>query len=46
MFSTLGFAGLVFAFLLLRADRRAGGVLEAPHRPHAQGLETTTAGGG
>jgi MFS family permease len=31
MFATLGVAGLVFAFLLLRADRRAGGVLEAPH---------------
>jgi len=31
MFATLGVAGLVFAFLLLRADRRAGGVLERPH---------------
>ncbi len=31
MFSSLGVAGLVFAFLLLRADKRAGGVLEKPH---------------
>jgi MFS family permease len=31
MFSSLGVAGLVFALLLLRADRRAGRVLEAPH---------------
>ena len=29
MFGTLGLAGLLFAFLLLRADRRLGGVLEA-----------------
>lgn len=29
MFAALGIAGLVFAFLLLRADRRASGVLEA-----------------
>ncbi|MEN6527136.1 MAG: MFS transporter, partial [Candidatus Polarisedimenticolia bacterium] len=28
MFSTLGVCGLVFAFLLLRADRREGGALE------------------
>ncbi len=31
MFSMLGVAGLVFAFLLLRADKRAGGHLERPH---------------
>jgi MFS family permease len=31
MFSTLGVAGLVFAVLLLGADRRSGGVLERPH---------------
>jgi nitrate/nitrite transporter NarK len=31
MFATLGIAGLVFATLLLRADKRTGGVLEAPH---------------
>ncbi|HNX94431.1 MAG TPA: MFS transporter [Holophaga sp.] len=31
VFSLLGVAGLVFAFLLLRADKRHGGVLEAPH---------------
>jgi MFS family permease len=31
MFAGLGAAGLVFALLLLRADRRAGGVLERPH---------------
>jgi MFS family permease len=31
MFSALGLAGLVFAFLLLRADKRAGGLLERPH---------------
>jgi len=30
MFSTLGFAGLIFAFLLLRADKKAGGALEHP----------------
>jgi MFS family permease len=35
MFATLGVAGLVFAFLLLRADKRAGGVLESPHRVQA-----------
>ena len=29
MFACLGLAGLVFAFLLLRADKRNGGVLEA-----------------
>jgi MFS family permease len=28
MFATLGFAGLVFALLLLRSDRREGGRLE------------------
>ena len=31
MFAALGVAGLVFAFLLLGADKRAGGVLERPH---------------
>ncbi len=31
MFAMLGVAGLVFAGLLLRADKRLGGVLEAPH---------------
>jgi MFS family permease len=31
MFSALGVVGLVFAVLLLRADKRSGGVLEAPH---------------
>ncbi len=31
MFSSLGLAGLVFALLLLSADRRAGRVLERPH---------------
>lgn len=30
MFATLGFAGLVFAWLLKRADAREGGVLERP----------------
>lgn len=30
MFATLGLIGLVFAFLLKRADRRAGGLLERP----------------
>ena len=35
MFSGLGVAGLVFAFLLLRADRRNGGVLEAGSSPKA-----------
>jgi len=31
MFSALGLAGLVFAALLLRVDKRAGGLLERPH---------------
>lgn len=31
MFSSLGLVGLIFAFLLLRADRQAGGLLERPH---------------
>lgn len=31
MFAALGGAGLVFAFLLLRSDKKLGGVLEAPH---------------
>ncbi len=31
MFSMLGVAGLIFAFLLLRADRRSGGALERAH---------------
>jgi len=31
MFAGLGIAGLVFAFLLLRSDKRLGGVLEAGH---------------
>ncbi len=31
MFGCLGVAGLIFAVLLLRADRRAGSVLEKPH---------------
>jgi MFS family permease len=31
MFSGLGIAGLIFAFLLLRSDKRLGGVLEAGH---------------
>jgi MFS family permease len=35
MFSGLGLAGLVFAFLLLRADKRHGGVLEAGSVEHA-----------
>ncbi len=30
MFASLGLVGLIFAFLLLQADRRAGGVLERP----------------
>ncbi len=30
MFASLGTVGLVFAILLLRADKKAGGVLEAP----------------
>ncbi len=30
MFAGLGFVGLIFALLLKRADRKAGGVLEAP----------------
>ena len=29
MFAGLGLAGLIFAFLLLKADKRHGGVLEA-----------------
>jgi MFS family permease len=33
MFAGLGVAGLIFAFLLLSADRKAGGVLEKP-TPH------------
>ncbi len=32
MFACLGFAGLVFALLLKRADRREGGILERPDR--------------
>jgi MFS family permease len=31
MFSSLGLAGLIFALLLLSADRKAGGLLERPH---------------
>ncbi len=31
MFAGLGVAGLIFAFLLLRSDKRLGGVLEAGH---------------
>jgi MFS family permease len=31
MFSSLGLAGLIFAFLLLGADRKAGRLLERPH---------------
>ncbi len=31
MFSMLGVVGLIFAFLLLRSDKRAGGTLERPH---------------
>jgi MFS family permease len=31
MFSSLGVAGLIFALLLLRADRKAGRLLERPH---------------
>jgi len=31
MFAGLGIAGLIFAFLLLRSDKRLGGVLEAGH---------------
>jgi MFS-type transporter involved in bile tolerance (Atg22 family) len=30
MFASLGVAGLIFAFLLKRADKQAGGVLERP----------------
>lgn len=30
MFASLGFVGLVFAFLLKRADRREGSALERP----------------
>jgi MFS family permease len=32
MFACLGLAGLLFAVLLLRADKRAGGVLERGHQ--------------
>lgn len=32
MFASLGLVGLIFAILLLRADRKAGGVLERPER--------------
>jgi MFS family permease len=35
MFAGLGAVGLVFAFLLLRADKRNGGVLEAGSAPRA-----------
>ncbi|HEX9081565.1 MAG TPA: MFS transporter, partial [Holophagaceae bacterium] len=35
MFAGLGLVGLVFAFLLLRSDRRHGGALEAGHVPEA-----------
>jgi MFS family permease len=35
MFAGLGVAGLVFAFLLLRSDRRLGGVLQAGRAPKA-----------
>jgi len=35
MFSGLGLVGLLFAFLLLRADKRHGGVLEAGSSPRA-----------
>jgi MFS family permease len=35
MFALLGVAGVVFAVLLLRSDRRAGGVLERPGRAAA-----------
>lgn len=35
MFSGLGVAGLIFAFLLLRADKRNGGALEAGSAPKA-----------
>jgi MFS family permease len=30
MFASLGVCGLIFAWMLLRADRRAGGMLEKP----------------
>jgi hypothetical protein len=33
MFSGLGAVGLIFALLLLRADKRNGGVLEAGSSP-------------
>ena len=33
MFAGLGVAGLIFAALLLRADRRQGGILEAGRPP-------------
>ena len=32
MFAGLGLVGLIFAFLLLKADKRHGGVLEAGSR--------------
>lgn len=35
MFAALGVAGLIFAFLLLRADKRHGGVLEAGKKPES-----------
>jgi len=35
MFAGLGVVGLIFAFLLLRADKRNGGVLEAGSVPRA-----------
>jgi cyanate permease len=35
MFAGLGFAGLIFALLLLRSDKRHGGALEAGHPDHA-----------
>ncbi|HJW73311.1 MAG TPA: MFS transporter, partial [Geothrix sp.] len=35
MFAGLGVAGLIFAFLLLRSDRRLGGVLQAGRAPKA-----------
>jgi MFS family permease len=35
MFAGLGMMGLIFAFLLLRADKRNGGVLEAGSGPKA-----------
>lgn len=35
MFASLGLVGLMFALLLKRADRREGGVLEAPQKAKA-----------